>query len=311
MLTTSDLKEKHLLFIKTERGKENKIKFWNDNIRFMKDGELCNQISCHNVFALFVVGDLSVTSKMINKCHDYGISLFLLDYKLRQYANIGSQLDGNYLLRSKQYSYVDDGLAFAKNLIFNKIQNQRKLTDESTNGVAEIRTKITKATALKELLGIEGSYSKKHFGKYFGDLGWKKRQPRAKQDIINFLLDMGYYYLFNITDSLLRVYGFDSYKGIYHQLFFERKSLACDIMEPFRCIIDKSIKKAFRLKKIKEKDFKFINGHYQLNYTRSADYSEIFLSEIMVNIEDLHLYVKNFYKFMLSDQDLPYFKYRG
>ena len=58
---------------------------------------------------------------------------------------------------------------------------------------------------------------------------------------------------FNCMDSLLRLYGFDTYKGFYHKLFFQRKSLACDVMEPFRCVIDKQILKAFNLGQIDEK----------------------------------------------------------
>lgn len=308
MLTTADLKEKHLLFIQTERGKENKIKFWNENIRFTKDGILCGQIPCHNVFSLFIIGDISLTSQIINKCQKYGISLFLMDYKLKQYASISSQLDGNYLLRSRQY-LVDKNkiMNFSKYLIANKIDNQGKLIKDSKVNLTQIKEKIKKTKDLQELLGIEGSYSKKYFESYFKELGWKRRQPRAKQDMVNLLLDIGYYYLFNITDSLLRAYGFDTYKGIYHQLFFERKSLACDIMEPFRCLIDKSLKKAYHLRMIKENDFKFINGRYELNYAKSSYYAEIFLQTIMLNIEDFHVYIKKFYKYILGSTEIPYF----
>jgi CRISPR-associated protein Cas1 len=62
----------------------------------------------------------------------------------------------------------------------------------------------------------------------------------------------------------LRLYGFDVYKGFYHKLFFNRKSLASDIMEPFRCVIDKALLKAFNLKQINEKDFKIVDGRYVL-----------------------------------------------
>ena len=55
-------------------------------------------------------------------------------------------------------------------------------------------------------------------------------------------MDIGYTYLFNFIDALLRLYGFDTYLGFYHKEFYQRKSLVCDVVEPFRCIIDKNTK---------------------------------------------------------------------
>ena len=50
----------------------------------------------------------------------------------------------------------------------------------------------------------------------------------------------------------------DIYKGkegVYHRLWFKRKSLICDLMEPFRCIVDRTIRTAINRKQFSEKDF--------------------------------------------------------
>jgi len=88
--------------------------------------------------------------------------------------------------------------------------------------------------------------------------------PRTRNDIINFLMDIGYSFLYNFIEANLCLYGFDVYKGVYHKLFYERKSLACDLVEPFRCIIDKKIRKMHNLGQINEQDFKFKNGEYTI-----------------------------------------------
>ena len=88
--------------------------------------------------------------------------------------------------------------------------------------------------------------------------------PGVKPDATNLLLDMGYTFLFNFIDALLLLFGFDSYKGCYHKLFFQRKSLSCDVVEPFRCIIEKQILKSYHLKQINKDDFFIEQWKYAL-----------------------------------------------
>ena len=80
MMSLPDFKEKQILFISNEQGLENKIQFKNDNIAFVKDGKIINQISCYKVFAIFIIGDISITTILIKNCKKYGISLFLMKY---------------------------------------------------------------------------------------------------------------------------------------------------------------------------------------------------------------------------------------
>jgi CRISPR-associated protein Cas1 len=49
------------------------------------------------------------------------------------------------------------------------------------------------------------------FTNYFKEIGWNRRSPRAKNDVKNLLMDIGYTYLFHYIEALLRLYGFDNY----------------------------------------------------------------------------------------------------
>ncbi|RJQ31647.1 hypothetical protein C4572_02115 [Candidatus Parcubacteria bacterium] len=148
---------------------------------------------------------------------------------------------------------------------------------------------------------------------YFSGINWRRRSPRTKQDIPNFLMDSGYTFLFNFVEALLKLHGFDTYKGFYHKLFFQRKSLACDIMEPMRCLIDKQILKSYNLKQIKEEDFKIENGKYVLPFENNSKYASIFMETIMDRKEDIFSYVHGFYKFMMCPEknNFPEFKLPG
>lgn len=311
MLSPADFKEKQILLIRTDRQVENKIKFRNDNIVYLKDKKITDQMSCHKALAIFIVGEISITSILIKNCVNYGISIFLMNYNFRVYATIGSQAEGNYLLRAKQYGYGSE-LEFSKHIVLNKITNQSSLLGKNAEAeeLSELGSaKVKQAKGNQELLGIEGYSTKIFFKSYFRELDWYKRMPRTKVDIYNVLLDIGYTFLFNYIDSLLRLYGFDTYRGFYHKLFFQRKSLTCDIMEPFRCIIEKQLLKSFHLNQIDKNDFEFSNGRFFLKFDKNQKYTIIFLEAILGYKEEIFLYVKSFYKCVFNDLvDYPIFK---
>lgn len=316
MMSLPDFREKQILFVEAMNGVENCLQFKNDNILYKKDGRNTNKISCFKVFAIFIIGNFTLTSVLIKKCKKYGISLFLLGDNFENYAVINSGLESNYILREKQYKNENE-LEMAKILVKNKIANQLELLKEKGGVIntdikkklEEVDLKIKNIKDEKELLGLEGNYTKNFFGEYFNMIKWIRRMPRTKYDVNNVLLDIGYTLLFNFIDALLRLYGFDTYKGFYHKLFFQRKSLSCDAVEPFRCLIDRQLVKAYNLKQINKNDFAYINGKYMLNFENQKKYLVIFSGVIMENKEDIFTYIKNLYRhFVVDGAEFPVFK---
>jgi CRISPR-associated protein Cas1 len=308
MLTLNDFKEKKILFVQAEYGHENRLLLTNDNIRFFRDEQAINQISCHSVFAVFIIGDMAITTALIKKLVSLGISIFFLNQNLKTKAAIMSEAEGNFLLRANQYTCVKE-LTIAVNIVSNKINAQEELLKKYKKNYdpyifANARRMLQKASGNQQLLGIEGNVSKAYFQSIFADIGWNRRAPQTKEDIINVLLDIGYTYLFNYCDSLLRLFGFDTYKGYYHQLFFQRQSLVCDIMEPMRPLIDHQLIKSYNLKQIKEKDFIFKNGRFEFKngFKTNKLYSSIFFEAINENKEDIYNYVLRFYRYIMDDQ---------
>jgi CRISPR-associated protein Cas1 len=119
--------------------------------------------------------------------------------------------------------------------------------------------------------------------------------------------------LFNFVDSLLRLHGFDTYKGFYHKLFFARKSLSCDLVEPFRPLIDTAVVKMYNLNCINKKDFQFCNGQYVLSPKNYARYSQFFLQCLMDAREDIYNYVHGYYRYVMNDDgsvEFPEYKFR-
>ena len=157
---------------------------------------------------------------------------------------------------------------------------------------------------IQEILGTEGIASRVYFKQMFDDLDWKGRKPRAKQDIPNLLMDIGYTQLFHFIDALLNLYGFDTYQGVYHQIFYQRKSLVCDLVEPFRPIVDQRIRKAYKLGQIHEEDFIYINGQYRIFGKQSQPYIAFLLKALLDNKQEIFLYVQSYYRAFMQNKPI-------
>ncbi|MCF7917611.1 type V CRISPR-associated endonuclease Cas1 [Candidatus Gracilibacteria bacterium] len=308
MLSLPDFMAKQILFLESQDAKE--LSFQNDNLILKNEGKKTDQIPCIKVFAIFIVGEFTLTMVLIRKLLSYGITIFLLKKNYQTYAVLGNETEGNVLLRRKQYE-GKNSFEIAKKIVDAKLQNQadifRKTRLEALKGtntqeqIGKIRSNILMAKDIASLMGIEGSAAKMFFSSYFSSMNWHGRKPRTKYDIPNVLLDIGYTFLFHFIDAQLRLYGFDTYVGNLHQEFYQRKSLVCDMVEPCRCIVDKALLKAFNLKQINEKDFSIHQGQYILKYKTASKYSRIFLEAIMSEKEGIFKYIQSFYRAVMKD----------
>lgn len=313
MLSLPDFKEKQILFIHTERGVPSTIRFLNDNIVFIKGGKIINRASCHKVFAVFVIGDIAITSGLMKDGLRHGVSFFFMRESFIMYASLNAAIEGHVVLRMRQYGMSElREFEMAKNLMKNKIENQIHLLKEKKMKEGLVPQEdyffdqLNKVSELDSVRGLEGAASRAFFQEYFKSMNWHRRAPRAKEDPANLLLDIGYTMLFNVVDAILKLHGFDTYKGFYHKLFFQRKSLACDVMEPMRCLIDRELLKMHNLKRISEKDFLVKNTRFILPYENTGKYTEIFANTIMQNKEKIYSYVHDFYRHVLNEGDTPF-----
>lgn len=321
MLSLPDFQEKQLLFVQAEWGKPSSLRIYNDNIVFEKEKKVINRVSLQRVFAVFICGDLSLTTSFLRKTKAHGVSVFLLKHNFEMYADLSAAAEGHYLLREKQYSLSPEHqLSMARPLIVNKVENQMALLKLKKNikknrdlcqKIEGWKREATTADSLESLLGLEGTISRYYFSEQFRDMKWRRRAPRTREDMTNLLMDMGYTFLFHLVDAILRLHGFDTYKGFYHQLFFQRKSLACDLVEPFRCIIDKQIVKSHNLGQIKETDFIFKNGSFEFAPAKRAEYATIFMQCLMDRKEEIFTYIQGFYRHVMdpSKHAFPYYQF--
>lgn len=321
-MSTRDFECKQIAFVFTNRNE--KISFKNDNIIITdEEGKVKHQSTCYRLFLLFICGDYCLTTGLMERSSKFGFNIVFMSPNLRVTKIIPSKAEGNVLLRRKQYEY--DSTEIASHVISNKIHNQKALLKKRRNKTEEEKEVIIKLDqfehdvlkpdlSVQEIMGIEGVSAKLYFQTLFKDYNWIARRPRVKHDITNCLMDVGYTILFNVVNALLEMYGFDVYVGILHTQFFHRKSLVCDLEEPFRPIIDAALLKAMNLGQIYEDNFWKNQEQYILPWKYSAKYVEIFIKAIMEYKNEIFIYLQCYYRaFMQGNpvEEFPVFDLEG
>ena len=319
MMSVDDFNNKHIVFAFTNEG--DKISFSNDNLIVTDgNGKVRLQHTCYRIFALFIVGSTTLTTGIIQRSHRFGFPIILMTPSLRHYDTIGHRTEGNFILRQRQYSY--DGLEIAKGIVKNKIQSQKDILDMQIGKDNELRSAMEQLGRyvekvddyygdLRGLMGIEGNAARIYFRQNFNNRENFHRMPRIKTDFVNSTLDIGYTMLFNLVDSMLNLYGFDTYRGVYHRQFYMRKSLVCDLMEPFRPLIDWQVRKSVNLGQCKEEHFNCVNGKYLLDISHNKDYISFLMKPLLRNKESIFRYFQSYYRsFMKGDDysDYPFFR---
>ena len=315
MMSYPDFKYKQIA-VHIAGGSRERLRFRADNILIEdENGKVIFQHSCHRLFALFIIGEMSLTSAAIKHAVAFAFPVILMNHNLKVYAKINCGAEGNTLLRAKQYASGDRNLFIAKMLIRQKIDNQialiknvRHLAADDKQAVHFLNTfDLEKAENIHEIMGVEGNASRIFFATYFRTMDWKRREPRCKRDIYNLLLDIGYTYLFHFVEAMLTLYGFDLYCGVLHSFFYQRKSLVCDIVEPFRCIIDQRLRKAYNLGQIHTDDFFVQDMQYHLQWKQQAAYTKLFMKDILENKEAIFKFCQKYYRWFIKDADLAEF----
>lgn len=265
-----------------------------------------------------VVGNVSITSGLIQRSKKFGFSICLMTTTFRVYDVIGARMEGNTLLHRRQYEYDgnDIGCYIEKNKIKNQantlriIRAKNEFIKEGISLLDEFAENLDKNVEYLGIMGIEGSAARVYFPRVFSNVNWKGRKPRIKNDYINTTLDIGYTMLFNIVDAILQVYGFDTYCGVFHKCFYMRKSLVCDIMEPMRPIIDYQVRKVINLGQCKIEDFEVYNNRWVLKYKNSPEYVKFLMKSILEYKEEIFIYIQSYYRYFMkrkSVSELPQF----
>lgn len=221
--------------------------------------EVLRKIPVHQLRAIYVYGAIQLTAQAVQTALEEDIDVayfapsgrFLGILRGLPASGVDARL-GQYALFQQPFAR----LRLAAEAIRAKIHNQRVLlmrNGDPAEGVlremARLRDQATEATALDELLGIEGSAANLYFREFptmlkdraswaFDFNGRNRRPPR---DPVNSLLSLGYSMLAKELAGVCHAVGLDPFLGFLHQPRYGRPALALDLMEEFRPLVADSV----------------------------------------------------------------------
>lgn len=324
MISSKDVQYRQPVVLTAQEGY--KINIANGVMVIRDDSKnILTKIGKHQSLAIIIVGNFNLTLSVIDFCNKNNTHLVICKNNFRPVMFYSHVAEANYICREKQHCIdYSEKLAIATAILISKITSsmnvikaKRQKNEEDKKFINQAQTVLKDLDYkqalffifgdakredgdLEKLMGVEGNIAKAYFKCLFREIGWQGRVPRVKADYINSTLDIGYTILFNYIEINLRFFGFDIYIGNLHQNFFKRKSLVCDLIEPFRFVIDKQVLKSIQLQQFKQEHFEHKNGQFLLKKEFNAHYQRVFLEAIIeykVNIfKNIQLYYRYFMK---------------
>lgn len=317
MFTLKDIENKTIFVINGKEHQHLHVKSGFMHLLDKETGKTITKFPFPKILFLIVIGHTSITTSLIEKCNKYKIPMVVMKPNFRPVFYYGNFAEANYLLREKQYSQPNTRIDIARHIVENKLMNQRALLKitlknneqflKASQSIVEAVNSCSKISTMKSLMALEGRIAKQFFKAYFAKYDWLGRKPRIKIDPLNCCLDIGYTFLFNFIENMCRLFGFDLYKGVYHQLWFKRKSLVCDLIEPFRCIVEHRIYINFRNGKFSNSDFIEINKSYYIEHGKKTKYTEELYDAIIPYKMDIFKYVQKYYRCFMADKEIDEF----
>lgn len=210
-----------------------------------------------HVSEVVVMGNVGLTTPAIKTLLGNGIDVVFLTVDGAYCGRLIGPNTPHVALRRRQYARQAEttfALAMARQFVVAKLHHLRAMLQRHNrerrdpiiaNAIATIAGQLGRAgrcQALSSLNGVEGAASAAYFGAFKRLLApvWKfqKRQRRPPPDPVNVLLSFGYTLLAHAAEGAVATTGLDPYCGFLHATDYNRPSLALDIMEEFRPLVD-------------------------------------------------------------------------
>ncbi|MGE5558345.1 MAG: type I-C CRISPR-associated endonuclease Cas1c [Bacillota bacterium] len=231
-----------------------------ENVLVREDEEIRFRVPVHNLEGMVCFGYAGASPALMELCMERGVYISFVSASGHFLARITGRVNGNVLLRRKQYRMADDAeaaLRLAQSFVLGKVYNcrcvlQRFLRD---HGALDAKGEMAKAIyrlgqlcknveACRDpgaLRGLEGEGARGYYGVFDllvldqkDEFFFKKRSRRPPLDPLNALLSFLYTLLAHECNAALETVGLDPQVGFLHQERPGRPGLALDLMEELR-----------------------------------------------------------------------------
>ncbi len=213
---------------------------------------------------VIVLGNVQLSTQVMAHLMDAAIPVYFLSSRGRYRGRLSSVSHANVRLRMNQYECIRTpklAMSYARWFVIGKIRNGkeficRRLSDAGHDS-SDLRNTLKnwmdsagRTHSVVRLRGFEGMAARDYFqgfSKLFSDspFVWKGRNRQPPRDPINSMLSLGYTLLLNECISAIEVIGLDVHAGMLHggeeHSDYGKPSLALDLMEEFRYLVDRLV----------------------------------------------------------------------
>lgn len=276
--------------------KDIQVKLDGNALAFYAKGEREGMVPITPLKRVVIVGNITLESSVLNRLADHGITvIFLSGRSGRFHGMLHGRLHNNGLLRIRQYqkSLTSFALEYAVEIVESKVARQTTFLTDTMKQRPDLRFPLTSAVnilhtvarklsdlsmaptivpenenqgneggfVLKSLVGLEGSASAAYFSGYTKlfppSLEFTGRNRRPPRDPVNAVLSLCYTMLHYEAVGSIETVGLDPTIGFLHQFEYGRESLACDLVEIHRPMVDQFVWGLFRERNFTDRDFTY------------------------------------------------------
>lgn len=253
----------------------------NETICVRVGGEEKVSVPALSIEAIVCFGQTTVSTPLIGFCGERGISLVFLSQHGRFLGRVSGPVNGNVLLRKKQYETLSDtkfSAEFVRILLMAKLRNSKAVLMRAARTAADTPSAEALYTAAEKLSetaaalddcpdinsmrGIEGASATIYFAQFDRMLSdscgfqFEVRSRRPPRNEVNAVLSFIYTILTREIQSALETVGLDPCTGYLHTLRPGRSSFALDLLEELRPpLCDRFVLSLFNKKQLSQQDF--------------------------------------------------------
>ena len=255
----------------------------NENLCISIGGKEKASVPAKQVEAVVFFGKNSVSTPLLWFCSEHGISIVFLNSYGRFYARVCGPVNGNVLLRKKQYETIND-TAFqtrvVRNILNAKLYNSKNVLmrharnckdsdadkadalHQAAIHLSRIAQQINACQDADSMRGLEGAAATVYFSQFDTMLSdscgyqFEIRSRRPPRNEINAVLSFVYTQLTHDIRSALETVGLDPAAGYFHTLRPGRPSFALDLIEELRApLCDRFVLSLFNRGQLTDKNF--------------------------------------------------------
>ena len=172
----------------------------------------------------------------------------------------------------KQIQWTDEMKKFIwSEIVAEKIKQQAEFLDEKRREESKLLWKYKSEVLPGDETNREGHAAKVYFNALFG-----MEFLRTQENTINAALNYGYSIILSMFAKEIVSQGYFTQLGIFHDNMFNELNLACDLMEPFRILVDRQVYKMNLQEFGKEEKIELVDS---LNHSVYIDGNQEYVSK--------------------------------